>query len=115
MDIEEFREYCLSKPAATEDTPFGPDNIVFKVGGKMFALAALDEVPPAVNLKCDPDLALELRDRYAQVRPGYHMNKKHWNTVELDGVIPGSEIRKMVDHSYDLVAKSLPKSRRPRR
>jgi predicted DNA-binding protein (MmcQ/YjbR family) len=112
MNIEVFREYCLGKPAATEDTPFGPDNIVFKVEGKMFALAALDEVPPAVNLKCDPDLALELRDRYAQVRPGYHMNKKHWNTVELDGVIPGKEIRKMVDHSYDLVVKSLPKSRR---
>jgi predicted DNA-binding protein (MmcQ/YjbR family) len=112
MNIEAFREYCLSKPAATEDTPFGPDNIVFKVEGKMFALAALDEVPPAVNLKCDPDLALELRDRYAQVRPGYHMNKKHWNTVELDGVIPGKEIKKMIDHSYDLVVKSLPKSRR---
>ena len=112
MNIEAFREYCLSKLAATEDMPFGPDNIVFKVEGKMFALAALDEVPPAVNLKCDPDLALELRDRYAQVRPGYHMNKKHWNTVELDGVIPGKEIRKMVDHSYDLVVKSLAKARR---
>ena len=112
MNIEAFREYCLSKSAATEDTPFGPDNIVFKVEGKMFVLAALDEVPPAVNLKCDPDLALELRDRYAQVRPGYHMNKKHWNTVELDGVIPGKEIRKMVDHSYDLVVKSLAKARR---
>jgi predicted DNA-binding protein (MmcQ/YjbR family) len=112
MNIEAFREYCLGKPAAKEDTPFGPDHIVFKVEGKMFALAALDEVPPAVNLKCDPDLALELRDRYAQVRPGYHMNKKHWNTVELDGVIPGKEIRKMVDHSYGLVVRSLPKSRR---
>ena len=112
MNIETFREYCLSKPAATEDTPFGPDNIVFKVGGKMFALAALDEVPPAVNLKCDPDLALELRDRYEQVRPGYHMNKIHWNTVELSGVIPEKEIRKMVDHSYDLVVRSLPKVRR---
>ena len=112
MNIVTFREYCLSKPAATEDTPFGPDNIVFKVGGKMFALAALDEVPPAVNLKCDPDLALELRDRYEQVRPGYHMNKKHWNTVELGGVIPENEIRKMVDHSYDLVVRSLPKVRR---
>ena len=114
MNIETFREYCLSKLAATEDTPFGPDNIVFKVGGKMFALAALDEVPPAVNLKCDPDLALELRDRYEQVRPGYHMNKKHWNTVELGGVIPENEIRKMVDHSYDLVVRSLPKVRRER-
>jgi predicted DNA-binding protein (MmcQ/YjbR family) len=112
MNIETFREYCLSKPSATEDTPFGPDNIVFKVDGKMFALAALDEVPSAVNLKCDPDLALELRDCYAQVRPGYHMNKKHWNTVELDGVIPEKEIRKMVDHSYDLVVRSLPKARR---
>jgi predicted DNA-binding protein (MmcQ/YjbR family) len=112
MNIEVFREYCLGKPAATEGTPFGPENIVFKVEGKMFALAALDEVPPAVNLKCDPDLALELRDRYEQVRPGYHMNKKHWNTVELDGVIPENEIRKMIDHSYDLVVQSLPKVRR---
>ena len=115
MNIETFREYCLGKPAATEDTPFGPDNIVFKIEGKMFGLAALDEVPPAVNLKCDPDLALELRDRYEQVRPGYHMNKKHWNTVQLDGVIPEREIRKMIDHSYDLVVQSLPKTRRPRR
>jgi len=112
MNIEAFREYCLGKPAATEGTPFGPDNIVFKVAGKMFALAALDEVPPAVNLKCDPDLALELRDRYEQVRPGYHMNKKHWNTVVLDGVIPSAEIRKMIDHSYDLVVQSLPKAKR---
>jgi predicted DNA-binding protein (MmcQ/YjbR family) len=70
------------------------------------------EVPPRVNLKCDPDLALELRDRYEQVIPGYHMNKRHWNTVELDGVIPQAEIRKMVDHSYDLVVESLPKARR---
>jgi len=112
MNIEAFREYCLGKSAAPEGTPFGPDNIVFKVAGKMFALAALDEVPPAVNLKCDPDLALELRDRYEQVRPGYHMNKKHWNTVVLDGVIPQAEIRKMIDHSYDLVVQSLTKAKR---
>jgi len=112
MNIEAFREYCLGKPAVTEGMPFGPDNIVFKVAGKMFALAALDEVPPAVNLKCDPDLALELRDRYEQVRPGYHMNKKHWNTVVLDGVIPPVEVRKMIDHSYDLVVQSLPKTKR---
>ena len=112
MNIETFREYCLSKPVATEGTPFGPDNIVFKVEGKMFALAALDEVPPAVNLKCDPDLALELRDRYEQVTPGYHMNKKHWNTVVLDGVIPEREIKKMIDHSYDLVVRSLPRAKR---
>jgi predicted DNA-binding protein (MmcQ/YjbR family) len=112
MNIETFREYCLSKPATTEGTPFGPDDIVFKVGGKVFAIAALMEVPPCVNLKCDPDLALELRDRYEQVTPGYHMNKKHWNTVVLDGVIPQAEIRKMIDQSYDLVVQSLPKAKR---
>jgi predicted DNA-binding protein (MmcQ/YjbR family) len=111
MDLAEFREYCLNKPGATESTPFGPDVLVFKVGGKMFALAALDDVPTTVNLKCDPDLALDLRDRYEQVRPGYHMNKKHWNTVEIEGGIPGAEVRQMIDHSYDLVVKSLPKSK----
>ncbi len=110
MYLAQFREYCLSKPRATEGTPFGPDVLVFKVGGKMFALAALDEVPTTVNLKCDPDLALDLRDRYEQVTPGYHMNKKHWNTVEIETGIPGAELRKMIDHSYDLVANSLPKS-----
>ena len=110
MYLAQFRGYCLSKPRATEGTPFGPDVLVFKVGGKMFALAALDEVPTTVNLKCDPDLALDLRDRYEQVTPGYHMNKKHWNTVEIETGIPGAELRKMIDHSYDLVANSLPKS-----
>jgi predicted DNA-binding protein (MmcQ/YjbR family) len=112
MNAESFRAHCLSKSGTTEGTPFGPDNIVFKVQGKMFALLALDEVPARVNLKCDPDLALELRDRYEQVEPGYHMNKKHWNTVVLDGVIPEREVRKMIDHSYELVAQSLPKAKR---
>ena len=111
MDLAQVREYCLSKSCATESTPFGPDVLVFKVSGKMFALAALDEMPTRVNLKCDPDLALELRDRYEQVTPGYHMNKKHWNTIEIEGAIPELEVRKMIDHSYDLVARSLPKSR----
>jgi predicted DNA-binding protein (MmcQ/YjbR family) len=111
MNLEEFREYCLRKPQATEGTPFGPTVVVFKVGGKMFALASLDEVPARVNLKCDPDLALELRDRYGQVTPGYHMNKKHWNTVEIENEIPDGEIRKMIDHSYELVTKSLPKGK----
>jgi predicted DNA-binding protein (MmcQ/YjbR family) len=110
MDLAQFRKYCLSKPRATEGTPFGPDVLVFKVRGKMFALAALEEVPPRVNLKCDPDLALELRDRYEQVTPGYHMNKKHWNTVEIESGIPIRELRKMIDHSYELVTKSLPKA-----
>jgi predicted DNA-binding protein (MmcQ/YjbR family) len=103
MDLEAFREYCLTKAGASECMPFGPDNIVFKVQTKMFALASLEAVPPRVNLKCDPELALELRDRYEEVQPGYHMNKKHWNTVELNGRIPSAEIRKMIDHSYDLV------------
>jgi predicted DNA-binding protein (MmcQ/YjbR family) len=114
MDLAKFREYCLSKPRTTEGTPFGPDVIVFKVGGKMFALASLDEVPTTANLKCDPDLALELRDRYEQVRPGYHMNKKHWNTVEIEGGIPDAELRKMIDHSYELVVKRLPNAKRVR-
>jgi predicted DNA-binding protein (MmcQ/YjbR family) len=109
MDLAEFREYCLSKAGSSEDVPFGPDVLVFKVGGKMFALAALDELPATVNLKCDPDLALDLRDRYEQVRPGYHMNKKHWNTVEIEAGIPDVELRKMIDHSYELVIKRLPK------
>jgi len=111
MDLAQFREYCLSKPRAIEGTPFGPDVLVFKVGGKMFALAALDEMPTTVNLKCDPDWALDLRDTYEEVRPGYHMNKKHWNTVEIEGIIPDAELRKMIDHSYDLVVETLPKSR----
>jgi predicted DNA-binding protein (MmcQ/YjbR family) len=115
MDLEQFREYCLSKPDATEGTPFGPDVLVFKVGGKMFALAALDEVPARVNLKCEPDLALELRDRYEQVTPGYHMNKKHWNTVEIETGIPEAELRSMIDHSYELVVKGLPKASRANR
>ena len=112
MNIESFREYCLKKPGTMETTPFGPDDIVFKVEGKMFAIAALMEVPPRVNLKCDPDLALELRDRYEQVTPGYHMNKKHWNTVEIESGIPAAELRKMIDHSYELVVKSLPRKAR---
>jgi predicted DNA-binding protein (MmcQ/YjbR family) len=110
MDPETFREYCLSKPNATESTPFGEDNLVFKVGGKMFGLLSLDEVSARVNLKCNPDLALELRDRYEQVRPGYHMNKKHWNTVELGAGIPESELCKMIDHSYELVVNGLPRA-----
>jgi predicted DNA-binding protein (MmcQ/YjbR family) len=111
MDLAQFREYSLGKAGATEGTPFGPGVLVFKVGGKMFALAGLDELPTTVNLKCDPDLALELRDRYEQVTPGYHMNKKHWNSVEIEGRIPDPELRKMIDHSYDLVAKGLRKPR----
>ncbi|MGI8957804.1 MAG: MmcQ/YjbR family DNA-binding protein [Chthoniobacterales bacterium] len=77
MNLEDFRDYCLTKTDAAEETPFGEDTLVFKVGGKIFALASLDEVPPRANLKCDPERALDLRDRYEEVQPGYHMNKKH--------------------------------------
>jgi predicted DNA-binding protein (MmcQ/YjbR family) len=112
MDLEQFREYCLSKPGAAEEMPFGEDVLVFKVGGKMFALASLHGVPATANLKCDPDRALELRDRYEQVRPGYHMNKKHWNTVEIESGIQTAELHEMIDHSYELVTKSLPKAKR---
>src|SRR3954454_19088977 len=111
MDIVEFREYCLTKPSATEGTPFGETVLVFKVAGKMFALVSLDEVPATANLKCDPDVALELRDRYEQVRPGYHMNKKHWNTVEIESGVPDAELKKMIDHSYELVAKKVFKTK----
>ncbi len=112
MDLEEFREYCLSKPAATESTPFGEDVLVFKVRDKIFALASLDEVPATANLKCDPDRALELRDRYEDVQPGYHMNKKHWNTVTLGGEIPLRELHRMIDHSYELVVAGLSRKAR---
>ena len=103
-DLADFRAYCLAKPNVTEGTPFGPDTLVFKVGGKMFALASLDEIPPRVNLKCDPDRALDLRDRYEEVQPGYHMNKKHWNTVELGGADSRPGTADWIDHSYELVA-----------
>jgi predicted DNA-binding protein (MmcQ/YjbR family) len=112
MDTVEFREYCMTKSDVTEGMPFGETVLVFKVAGKMFALVSLDEVPATANLKCDPDLALDLRDRYEQVRPGYHMNKKHWNTVEIEAGIPEAELRKMIDHSYDLVVQSLPRASR---
>src|ERR1700675_1432954 len=112
MDLESFREYCLSKPHVTERTPFGETVLVFKVAGKMFALASLDDLPAKVNLKCDPDRALELRDRYEEVQPGYHMSKNHWNTVELEGGIPEVELRKMIDQSYELVVRGLSKAAR---
>jgi predicted DNA-binding protein (MmcQ/YjbR family) len=92
--------------------PFDETTLAIRVGSKIFLLAELDAVPLSINLKCDPELALELRDRYPAVRPGYHMNKKHWNTVEVDGSIPDRELRKMIDHSYEMVAKGLKKSER---
>jgi predicted DNA-binding protein (MmcQ/YjbR family) len=114
MDVEAFRQFCLKKTGVTEESPFGPEHLVYKVGGKMFALLAFEEIPPTANLKCDPDLALELRDRYKEVQPGYHMNKKHWNTVQIEGAIPQQELTRMINHSYDLVVKALPRAERER-
>ncbi len=105
MNIERLREYCIKKEEVTEGFPFGEDTLVFKINGKIFALVNLYG-DLSVNLKCDPDLALELREKYNAVTPGYHMNKKHWNTIVIDGSIPDREILSWIDHSYDLVKKN---------
>lgn len=109
MNIEDFRLYCLSKPGTTESMPFGGDTLVFKVMGKMYALVGLDNLELSANLKCDPDYALELREAYPEVQPGYHMNKKHWNTVALGGGLKRQLFLELVDHSYELVASKLTK------
>lgn len=109
MNIEIFREYCLTKKGVTEELPFGPDTLVFKVMGKMFALCALERLPPQVNLKCDPERTIELREEYdGLIIPGYHMSKTHWNTLSLDN-LPPRLITELVDHSYDLVVAKLTK------
>ncbi len=108
MNIEDFREFCMSKPGVTESTPFGPEVLVFKVMNKMFALTDLDEFV-SVNLKCDPEYAIELREKFDGIVPGYHMNKKHWNTILTDGSVPEDLLYQLIDDSYDLIIKSLPK------
>lgn len=108
MTRAQVMNYCLGKPGAVEDYPFGPDVAVMKVAGKMFALIGISDRPLSINLKCDPFLAMDLRERYEAVEPGYHMNKVHWNTVTLDGTIPRHEVLAMIDHSYDLVVRALP-------
>jgi predicted DNA-binding protein (MmcQ/YjbR family) len=110
MDIEAFRELCLSFDDVTEEQPFGPDTLVYKVSGKMFALTGLGMFE-SINLKCDPETAVELRERYAAVRPGYHMNKQHWNTVLMDNSLPDSLIKEWIAVSYDLVRKKLTKKK----
>lgn len=104
MDIETLREYCLGKRGAREGMPFGEDVLVFYVLNKIFALIALERFPLAVNLKCEPARAIELREEYACVQPAYHMNKKHWNTIILDGELTDAKMCELIDHSYDLVA-----------
>ena len=103
MNIEEIRNYCLTKPNATEDMPFGEGVLAFRIHGKIFLLTSLDQ-PDRFNVKCDPEKAVELRELYEEVKPGFHMNKKHWNTVHVDGRLPKKEILWMIDHSYELVA-----------
>ncbi len=112
MNVEELRDYCMSKKGATESTPFDDVTLVFKVGGKMFALIPLDENELSINLKCDPERALALREKYTAVRPGYHMNKTHWNTVMVDESISKSMLLQLVDHSYDLIVRSLTKKQK---
>lgn len=109
MNIEEFRACCLAKKGVSEEFPFDADTLVFKVMGKMFALAPLERLPPQANLKCDPERALELRESYdGVIMPGYHMSKVHWNTLFLDQ-LPGDLIRELINHSYELVVSKLPK------
>ncbi|MDW7690913.1 MmcQ/YjbR family DNA-binding protein [Flammeovirgaceae bacterium SG7u.111] len=108
MHIEDFRNYCLSLKKVTEDTPFGPNTLVFKVMGKMFALTDITDFE-SVNLKCDPEKAIELREQYDAVKPGYHMNKKHWNTITINGDMNDKELREWVFHSYNLVVSGMPK------
>lgn|SRR5690554_356201 len=110
MNIEEFRDYCLSKKGVAESFPFDEVTLVFKVMDKMFALIGLDNNPAKANLKCDPEKTIELREKYPDlILPGYHMNKKHWNTVEIEGNLPHELVIELIDHSYDLVVKGLTK------
>lgn len=107
MNIESLREYCLKKKASVESFPFGVSTLVFKIKGKIFLLAGLDESPLQFNVKCDPEKIEDLREQYEAVQPGYHMNKKHWNTIIVDGTIPEKKLKEMIDESYDLVVQSL--------
>lgn len=112
MNLENYYEYCLSKKGVTEHFPFDEDTLVFKVGGKMFALSSLvqwEKGEPSINLKCDPDRAQELRAEYSDIRPGFHMSKVHWNTITVNGELSTAMVKELIDHSYDLVFKSLTK------
>jgi predicted DNA-binding protein (MmcQ/YjbR family) len=110
MNIEDIREYCLKKPQVTEDFPFDEFTLAFRVAGKIFLLCGLDGVPLSINLKCDPERAIALRAEYESIIPGYHMNKKHWNTVILEEELSDALIIELINHSYELVVNSLPKA-----
>ena len=112
MNLETYYEYCLSKKGVTEHFPFDEDTLVFKVGGKMFALSSLlqwEKGSPSMNLKCDPERAQELRAEYDAIQPGFHMSKVHWNTIAVNQDVPNALLKELIDHSYDLVFKSLTK------
>lgn len=109
MDIETFTQYCGEKLGAEASFPFGPDTLVFKVRNKIFAITGLDNEIPSANLKCSPSWSVELREQYDEITPGYHMNKTHWNTVILEGMLSDQLIKKLIDYSYELVVGSLPK------
>lgn len=113
MDLPDAIDLCLSLPGAEESTPFGPAVLVYKVGGKIFALTDPGDYPPRMNLKCDPARAISLREDHEAIQPGYHMNKRHWNTVRIDRSLPARLVDELIRHSYELVAASLPKSKRP--
>jgi predicted DNA-binding protein (MmcQ/YjbR family) len=113
VDARELKDRCLALPGAVEEFPFGDEVSVFKVGGKMFALCQLDGRPLQLSLKCEPDLAVQLRAAHPAIAPGYHLNKRHWNTVTLDGSLPGQMVTDLLTDSYDLVVASLPRARRP--
>ena len=112
MDLESLRNYCLSKKSASEDMPFGEDTLVFRVLGKIFALTSLDTEGCRVNLKCNPDYAIELREKFEDIQPGYHMNKKHWNTVNCENGLDSTLIKSLIDHSYELIVQSMTKAQR---
>ena len=109
MNIEELRDYCLSKKGVEETLPFGPETLVFKVIGKIFLLTGLDNKPIEFNVKCDPEKAIALREQYDCVKPGYHMNKKHWNTITVDGSVSDKQLHEWITDSYNLVVSGLPK------
>jgi predicted DNA-binding protein (MmcQ/YjbR family) len=109
VNIETLRAYCLAKKGVEEGFPFGEDTLVFKAGGKLFLLTSLSANPLQFNAKCDPARAVELREQYDAIIPGYHMNKQHWNTIILNGSLPSALVKELIDHSYDLIVQSLPK------
>jgi predicted DNA-binding protein (MmcQ/YjbR family) len=109
---DELRETCLAMPGAIEDFPFSPDNSVFKVAGKIFAISNLAGEPLRISLKCEPGLAEQLRADHAAITPGYHLNKRHWNTIVLDGSVPDAMVRDMIEDSYDLIVAALPRAKR---